>query len=202
MNYLQPHLVLLIAWIAYCVIHSALATEKIKHFFAGKMKVAFRYYRLCYSVFAMISLVVILYLQWTMTTIQLFHFTLARYFLGSLLIIPGLVIMVICIWKYFYELSGIQALEVKNPVIHLQQSGLHKFVRHPLYLGTLLSIWGGFLFFPSLANLIACLVIHLYVLIGIQWEERKLIIEFGEEYRAYAKKVPALIPSFRDGAKK
>ena len=105
--------------------------------------------------------------------------------------------MIACIRKYFYELSGIQALEVKEPVIHLQQEGIHGVVRHPLYFGTLLFVWGSFLIFPTLANLIACVVIHGYVLIGIKWEEKKLLLEFGDEYRSYALKVPGLIPRIR-----
>ena len=43
-------------------------------------------------------------------------------------------------------------------------------------------------------NLIAVLIITVYVLIGIKYEERKLLVEFGDSYRDYQLKVPKLIP--------
>lgn len=104
--------------------------------------------------------------------------------------------MYIC--KYFYELSGIQALQKDKAAVTptLQQSGLHKYVRHPLYFGTLLFVWGLFLLFPLLSNLIAASSLTVYVFIGIQLEEQKLFLEYGEEYEQYSKRVPKLIPKF------
>jgi len=70
-------------------------------------------------------------------------------------------------------------------------------MRHPLYSGTLLTIWSLLLIFPLLSNLLACLVITVYILIGIQLEEKKLLLDFGEDYRSYASSVPMLIPNIR-----
>ncbi len=94
-------------------------------------------------------------------------------------------------------MSGLQALQKQRAKNTLQKSGLHQYVRHPLYLGTLLFIWGLFLIFPLLNNLIACMVVTVYTLFGIRLEEKKLILEFGESYVEYAKKVPGLIPKFK-----
>ena len=104
--------------------------------------------------------------------------------------------MIVCVRKYFYELSGLQALQQQSNKNTLQQKGLHKYVRHPLYLGTLLFIWGLFIIFPYLNNLIACLVITIYTVIGIELEEKKLMEEYGDLYREYSKKVPRLIPGW------
>lgn len=106
--------------------------------------------------------------------------------------------MIICIQKYFYDLSGIQALQKDKPAITptLQQNGLHKLVRHPLYFGTLLFVWGLLVMFPLLSNFIAAIVLTVYVIIGIQLEEKKLLLEYGDEYVEYSKKVPKLIPKF------
>jgi protein-S-isoprenylcysteine O-methyltransferase Ste14 len=85
--------------------------------------------------------------------------------------------------------------EDKGPVLEL--TGIHTYVRHPLYLGTLATLWSVFLFFPLLNNLIACLAITVYTLIGIRLEERKLLRIFGRQYADYRRHTPMLIPSFR-----
>jgi len=94
-------------------------------------------------------------------------------------------------------MSGLQAIQNANIKSTLQQSGLHKYVRHPLYLGTLLFIWGLVLIFPSLSNFIAVIVITIYIHIGIILEEKKLKLQFGECYIEYSKKVPGLIPRLK-----
>jgi protein-S-isoprenylcysteine O-methyltransferase Ste14 len=112
--------------------------------------------------------------------------------------------MLICIRKYFYSLSGIQALQSHKPAITptLEQNGIHAYVRHPLYFGTLIFLWGLFFMFPFLNNLIAVSIISAYVFIGIGQEEKKLLLEYGEEYERYMEGVPKLIPKFKSQEKK
>lgn len=107
--------------------------------------------------------------------------------------------MTICIAKYFKQESGFLWLnpEASTEKTELYISGIHQFVRHPLYLGTLIFIWGLFIIFPSVANLIAVSVITVYTLIAIRFEELKLIAEFGDAYREYKKKVPMIFPKFK-----
>ena len=105
--------------------------------------------------------------------------------------------MVISILKYFKLLSGVRTLYQANPSMELQREGIHNYVRHPLYLGTLLFIWGLFFIFPMLNNLIAVVIITGYVFIGIRLEEKKLLIEFGNLYADYISRVPMLVPDFK-----
>lgn len=154
----------------------------------------FKYYRPVYSVFAAITLVLLLWFQFSIKSPWLFAVTIYAYLPGIIAGLTGLSIMIICINKYFYEMSGLQAMQNSQAKNTLQQSGLHKYVRHPLYLGTLLFIWGLLLIFPLMSNLIAAIIITVYVLFGIRLEEKKLRLQFGEAYMEYAKKVPKLIP--------
>lgn len=110
------------------------------------------------------------------------------------MVIPGITIMAASIYKYFKLLSGIRSIYQATPPAELKVEGIHKYVRHPLYLGTLLFIWGLFFIFPLLNNLIAAAAITTYVLIGIKFEEKKLLKEFGNVYAEYIKNVPGLIP--------
>lgn len=155
----------------------------------------YRYYRLVYSLFAGATLALLLYFQVTIDSPFLFSFWI-RFPLALILLIPGIIIMWISIYGYFYELSGLQAIREIIPKQRLQQEGLHKYIRHPLYLGTLMFVWGLFLWQPLLAHLLACSIITIYVLIGIKLEEKKLYVEYGNAYKDYASKVPKLIPWF------
>jgi protein-S-isoprenylcysteine O-methyltransferase Ste14 len=69
--------------------------------------------------------------------------------------------------------------------------GLYKVVRHPLYVGWLLTFWCT----PTMtaAHLMFALLTTTYILIAIQLEERDLTRAFPE-YESYRRKVPALIP--------
>ncbi|MEO6455799.1 MAG: isoprenylcysteine carboxylmethyltransferase family protein [Ginsengibacter sp.] len=189
----HAHWILIILWVVYCGVHSFLADIKIKNHIEKIMGSGFIYYRPLYSIFAAAALAFVLWFQFSIPSPKLLSTAIFLYLPGIILSLTGLSIMLICINKYFYELSGLQALRnsQKNT---LQQSGLHKYVRHPLYLGTLLFIWGLFLIFPLISNLICTTIITAYVLIGIQLEEKKLRLEYGEEYIKYAGKVPKIIP--------
>ena len=162
----------------------------------------FRYYRLSYTLFAFITLVLLLLFQYSFYSPILINPSLIKYFAVVFLIVPGLVIMGISIKKYFMLLSGIRSVFTPTPPSELKINGIHRYVRHPLYSGTVFFVWGLFFVFPRLNNLIAVLLLTSYVLVGIIFEEKKLIKEFGENYRLYISKVPMLIPSFRKGFRK
>lgn len=70
--------------------------------------------------------------------------------------------------------------------------GPYRWVRHPLYLFSLLFIWSC----PDLTTdrLLFNLLFTSWIIIGILLEERDLVADFGEEYLAYKRKVPMLIP--------
>jgi protein-S-isoprenylcysteine O-methyltransferase Ste14 len=157
----------------------------------------YKYYRLIYSIIAAGSLVLLLYFQFSHQSEILFRQTWLLWPVAVPLLLTGIYIMMACISKYFINLSGVDVFlkEKREPV--LETNGLHNYVRHPLYLGTLLFVWSLFLFFPLLSNLIACGVITIYTIAGIYIEERKLKLEFGEAYSVYSSKVPMLIPFFR-----
>ncbi|MEO6972820.1 MAG: methanethiol S-methyltransferase [Rhodoferax sp.] len=69
---------------------------------------------------------------------------------------------------------------------------LYRYVRHPLYLGLLLGFWSVPLM--TAGHLLFSLGLSLYILIGITFEERDLLRQFGERYRTYREHVGMLIP--------
>lgn len=69
---------------------------------------------------------------------------------------------------------------------------LYRYVRHPLYVGLLLSLWSVPVM--TAGRLLFALGSSVYILIGIAFEERDLLRLFGERYRAYRGQVGMLIP--------
>jgi protein-S-isoprenylcysteine O-methyltransferase Ste14 len=71
-------------------------------------------------------------------------------------------------------------------------SGLFRLCRHPMYFFTLL----GLIITPvmSLDRLMIIIYTCLYAMIGIPFEERKLVQIFGQDYIDYQKHVPAIFP--------
>ena len=72
---------------------------------------------------------------------------------------------------------------------------LYTIVRHPIYLGVILTLWAA----PRMTHgrLLFAAAMTLYILIGIHFEERDLERTFGDVYRVYKERVPMLIPSLR-----
>jgi len=188
------HIILALLWIVYCALHSLLATETLKQRLQKTLKHNYKYYRLFYTVFAFLFLVVLLYYQIHVPAIELYSSKGIVFATGIVLGFLGLVLMLVCIKKYFIGLSGLLSLVQENASQDLIITGVHKYVRHPLYLGTFAFIWGLFLVFPYLSLLITDAIITIYTLIGIKLEEDKLINEFGESYKLYQKRVPMIIP--------
>ena len=195
---MTQHIILAFLWIVYCVLHSVLADLKVKASAKNRFPGAFKYYRLFYTLFALFGFIAIVLFQITMDSPLLFVQQAWIYWTGIIVLISGAVIMLVCIRKYFVHLSGIKSLYEKVPQNELQITGIHKYVRHPLYLGTFVFIWGLLLVTPVLSLLISNLIITIYTVVAISFEEKKLEHEFGESYRVYKTKVPMLIPSRRN----
>ena len=67
--------------------------------------------------------------------------------------------------------------------VPLETSGVYSFVRHPLYFGWALIVFGA----PTMTGTRAAFAVisTLYLAIAIPFEERALIHVFGDAYRAY-----------------
>jgi methanethiol S-methyltransferase len=191
------HIILILLWSVYCILHSLMASSGFKQKLVSLLGTRFKYYRLFYTLFAFLFLVFILYYQFNIETSRAFESSYYTRLAGILVGISGLIIMITCIKKYFMSLSGLLSLVKETSYNTLIITGIHKYVRHPLYLGTFAFIWGAFLCYPFWTILIADTIITLYTLIAIRFEEDKLVKEYGKSYKEYQQRVPKLIPSFK-----
>jgi methanethiol S-methyltransferase len=96
-----------------------------------------------------------------------------------------------------FELFGLQQVFAclthrAMPEAEFRTPMLYRYVRHPLYLGLLLGLWSVPVM--TAGRLLFALGLGLYILIGIMFEERDLVRQFGERYRIYKEQVGMLIP--------
>jgi methanethiol S-methyltransferase len=71
--------------------------------------------------------------------------------------------------------------------LEFKKHWVYKYSRHPMMLGLLVVIWAT----PdmSVSRLVFAVLLTIYLFVGIQFEERTLIQEFGDKYREYKKEV-------------
>jgi protein-S-isoprenylcysteine O-methyltransferase Ste14 len=83
------------------------------------------------------------------------------------------------------ELAGIDAHDRAGNA--LQTDGPYRWVRHPLYLGWVLVVFGAA---HMTANRFAfALMSTMYLMLAIPWEERSLLRAFGDAYAQYQRAV-------------
>jgi protein-S-isoprenylcysteine O-methyltransferase Ste14 len=191
---LSSHLLLALAWIGYFVIHSLMAHMRVKNWFREKMGASFKFYRLVYSISAIVLLLPVLYWQVTISSPRLWHQAPLTRIPAALFTVAGLWGAGICLKKYLVSPQGFNDLFFEGMKPELQVSGLHRIVRHPLYLSTFIVLGGMVLFFPFVSNLMAFVLLIVYVLLAIPLEENKLVELYGEAYERYREEVPALVP--------
>lgn len=72
---------------------------------------------------------------------------------------------------------------------------MYRYSRHPMMAGILLGIWAT----PqmSASHLVLAMGFTLYIAIGVAFEERELLEQFGDKYLYYRKQAGALLPRIR-----
>lgn len=183
-----------VGWVAFGVVHSALASRTGTAFLERRFGAG---HRLVYSGVAIATLVPLLvygalvrgepFLRWQGPLRAV-----------PLILVAGAVALFLAGGRHYSmsRLLGFAQLREGPSVAagargSLDTTGALGLVRHPWYTGCILLVWAGDLDPPRLA---ANVVITAYVVVGTLLEERKLVIEFGEEYRAYQRRVSMLVP--------
>ena len=95
-----------------------------------------------------------------------------------------------------FDLVGLRQVflywrNMPNEPLPFSEPILYRYVRHPIYVGTLMALW----FSPTMtvSRLLFNSLITIYILVGVRLEERDLEDSLPE-YREYKKRVPMLIP--------
>lgn len=176
----------------FVLMHSIFAIPLLKERVAERNRHLRRFYRLYYNV---ASLVVF---GWVMSA---FRNSTVLY------VVPGVwslvmhamqaiffVILIGCVSQ-----TGVAEFLGVVPVTHdgvqtprLVTDGGYKVVRHPLYLFSILILFCNPVI--SVRWLLLSVLSSVYFLVGACLEEKRLLKEFGDEYLAYQRTVPFIVP--------
>ncbi len=120
---------------------------------------------------------------------------------NSWMLVPAAFLFIEGVWIYvqsgkgfsWIHLSGLPEIRTEGQQT-LITSGLHHRVRHPIYLGHLCEL----LAWSLATGLLVCYLLTVFAAITGAWmiylEDRELEQRFGESYREYRAKVPAIVP--------
>jgi methanethiol S-methyltransferase len=185
---------LALALTVFYTLHSLLAWTGVKRWVFARVGNE-RWYRLAYTV---ISLLLFAWVCLAYAGAGHHH---AFWATGLLILIAGWSLVLLGAY-----LAGVAVLRfggmaflglVPELPVTLVRNGLHGRVRHPIYSGVILSLAGWLCLSPDWPTVLSILITLLYLPIGIQLEEVKLIAVHGDAYRRYREEVPALVPWWR-----
>jgi protein-S-isoprenylcysteine O-methyltransferase Ste14 len=185
-------------WIAWCSLHSLLISRQAHHFFdrlAGRKS---GIYRIAYVVFSVASLVPVLWYQFSLPQTVILPGNPAILFVQVILLLYAAVMFYLGgrMYDMHYFLGITQWLNAQKnkpeTVLPFRSDGVLGHVRHPWYSGGIALLWG--LGAITDVYLLTRVLLTSYFVIGTLLEEKRLKAELGEEYAAYCRKVPMLIP--------
>jgi protein-S-isoprenylcysteine O-methyltransferase Ste14 len=192
---LKPaYITLIIMWVVYALIHTGLASGIATRFAQRLMGRAAKYYRAVYSLLVLITLLILIHYHFDAIDTILFRPHWVEKIIAGILIIGGFVVIVICLWEYIMPYSGFDVIFGMERTLDLPLTGLHAYVRHPLFTGAIVFIWGVFLGYPYMNNLISAVCLTVYAFIAVYFAEKRAIGKYGDAYQQYSLKVPALVP--------
>jgi protein-S-isoprenylcysteine O-methyltransferase Ste14 len=85
------------------------------------------------------------------------------------------------------DLAGIRQAAGRDPATDFKVAGPYLLVRHPIYLGWVLLVFGV----PHMTatRFVFAVVSTLYLVVAIPFEERSLVEDLGETYRDYQRRI-------------
>jgi len=188
---------LILSVIAWGFVHSLTASLGFKDMLLRVLgNSATKFYRLSYNLFSVISIAPIFYLILELPDKNLYQIPSPwNYIMLAGQGISVVLLLVAVLQTDVLSFVGLRQLFQEVQPGKLVTSGFYRMVRHPLYTFGLLALWLSSS--VSVNSFVVYLALTIYILVGIYFEERKLLREFGQAYADYKAITPMLIPSLK-----
>lgn len=191
---MTAYLPIVLAWLVFGGMHSLTAGNRVKEQLQSFSLFSQRYYRLLYNGFSVLTFLPVLFAlnAAPVCFLSAWH---GSPWVGSLIIGLGIMLGLFALKSYnLAEFIGWPANQTAGGGT-LQQRGLLRYVRHPLYSAIILAAVGLVVQHPDWKHVLFGLSAFLYIRIGIYFEEKKLVQTFGDAYIRYRQRTSMLIPA-------
>ena len=189
---------LALIWMMWCLFHSALISMRVTGFVKQRLGDRFRYYRLAYNGFSLVTLIPVVLYGHSVQGEPLFSWE-GYWRVGQGLLLAASLFLFMAGGRLYDGLTllGLRQLRDRGSCMGLTETcglntmGILGVVRHPWYVGGMMIIWARDL---DLSAIITNLILTGYFIVGTLLEERKLSIEFQGTYKEYQQKVSMFFP--------
>ncbi len=196
----MKYILLIILWVAWCGLHSFMASPAAEKFLKRKLGQRFVYFRIFYNFTAVITFFPLAFYTRSLKGSVIFRWEGVFVYVQIILALITLFLLIAGLLKYdMLQFTGIrQVMSGKSyssisDTGEIVSTGILGIVRHPWYLAGIIFIWICYRDM-YLSTLIVNILLTLYFFAGTVLEERRLIKEYGESYRKYMETVSMLFP--------
>lgn len=191
-------IMLVILWIAWCMLHSILISLTVTEWIRKRLPKIFRFYRIFFNLVAVATLLPVLFYAFSLKGATIVAWDGPWRIVPILLGTVALFFFIAGALRYdFRQVLGLRqindekACSVLTADCSLDTGGILSVIRHPWYTGGILIVWARPL---DLVAILTNLVISVYFVVGANLEERKLQVQFGAQYKEYQRRVSMLFP--------
>jgi protein-S-isoprenylcysteine O-methyltransferase Ste14 len=158
----------------------------------------FRYYRLAYNGFSLVTLIPVVLYGHSAQGEPLFSWE-GYWKAGQALLLISSLFLFLAGGRYYDGMAFLGLRHLRNrsacagmtETCGLNTRGILGVVRHPWYAGGMMIIWAGDL---DVSAIVTNVILTGYFIVGTLLEERKLSVEFPETYKEYQQKVSMFFP--------
>ncbi len=197
---ISDYLLLAFLWASYCAVHSTLISISVTSWLRTVLAGGYRFWRLIFNIFSIVTLIPLVRYSHSARFNPETFFAWSGYWRILQYCLIGMSAALFASGARHYSMLqflGIQQIRKGSEGVAMTGSGdfndrgVLGLVRHPWYLAVFILLWTSDL---NHAAITVNLVLSAYLIVGTLLEERKLVIEFGEEYRRYQDRVSMFIP--------
>lgn len=192
--------IVIFLWLLWCFLHSLLISRTVIKTVQARLPKIMPWYRIGYNLFSLITILPVVMYTRSLPGDPVFIW-------DGWMILLRMVLLLMAFWLFWggarqYDMDvflGLRQLGDKSWHATLGhgddfvRSGVFGLTRHPWYLGSLCFIWSAFASYPP-ALFWAVSVLSLYLFIGTNLEEKKILQLYPKAYEEYRQQVSILFP--------